>query len=168
MLNKKSRYRIGEREYGREWYHKNRERIRAKYNERYHNDSAFRERVLNWQLEYAKKHRDRINMLARLRHHSDENYRLHRNQSHSETYLQRRNETKRFVFAQLGNKCVTCGETEFACLDCHHTDGHTSMKALGITDNLEKWRKNKDQISQLILLCSNCHRKLHFGVLKLG
>lgn len=58
--------------------------------------------------------------------------------------------------------CYCCGETDYSCLDFHHT----SKKEFNIADMvnrgfaLDKILKEVDKCS---ILCSNCHRKLHAG-----
>lgn len=62
--------------------------------------------------------------------------------------------------------CKLCNETEVACLDFHHLD--PSMKE----DNLARMdtcsiSKIKEEIRKCVVLCSNCHRKLHAGLINL-
>lgn len=62
------------------------------------------------------------------------------------------------------SKCIRCGEDEPVALDFHHlgddkqfnigqavTDGHGMQKIL-------------DEIEKCVVLCANCHRKLHAGL----
>lgn len=63
-------------------------------------------------------------------------------------------------------KCLICRETEPVALDLHHIspeekDMHPSGMASYSTDNLRK------EIRKCVVLCSNCHRKLHAGIIKL-
>ena len=58
--------------------------------------------------------------------------------------------------------CTQCGESTPVCLDFHHV-GDKDMevsKMWGMND--ERVRK---EIEKCILLCSNCHRKVHAGIL---
>ena len=59
-------------------------------------------------------------------------------------------------------ECTKCGEDHPGCLDFHHVD--ESLKEfpinIGIRDKgLETLKK---EIAKCVLLCSNCHRKLHY------
>jgi len=60
-------------------------------------------------------------------------------------------------------KCVSCGEPDVACLDFHHLNGEEKDKSLsyGIVN---KWGQERidNEISKCVVLCSNCHRKLHY------
>lgn len=65
-------------------------------------------------------------------------------------------------------KCMCCDEKETCCLDFHHLDPNKkdfnigSKSVTGIT--LETLKK---EINKCVVLCSNCHRKVHAGKLKL-
>lgn len=57
-----------------------------------------------------------------------------------------------------------CGEAHIAALDFHHLD--PSQKEIRITDAaMRGWsiEKLKNEISKCIVLCANCHRKLHWN-----
>lgn len=66
---------------------------------------------------------------------------------------------KEFI-ASLNLACVQCGENHPAVLDFHHTD--PSVKE----DHPANLRLSKKrflkEIETCIVLCSNCHRKLHW------
>lgn len=67
-----------------------------------------------------------------------------------------------------GLKCYFCGETETCCLDHHHID--PSEKEQNIPKLLGKWYSFEfiaREITKCVVLCSNCHRKLHAGVIEL-
>jgi len=59
--------------------------------------------------------------------------------------------------------CIKCGENHPACLDFHHRDPsnkeYTISYMLAGTFSLEKLKK---EIEKCDVLCSNCHRKLHY------
>lgn len=61
--------------------------------------------------------------------------------------------------------CVCCGEKEKAALDFHHLrDKKFSIcKSFGNV-NLEDLT---EEINKCIILCANCHRKFHAGIIKL-
>ena len=66
---------------------------------------------------------------------------------------------------KLELKCENCPENHVACLDFHHSD--PSAKDGTISCFLQQG-KGKDRILEEIakckVLCSNCHRKLHWGI----
>lgn len=62
--------------------------------------------------------------------------------------------------------CSLCSENEPYCLDYHHLRDKTmaisQMVKLGFSfENILK------EIEKCILLCANCHRKVHAGILKI-
>lgn len=60
--------------------------------------------------------------------------------------------------------CVKCGETEPVCLDFHHVD--PTQKDFGIGAAMGRnWTKILEEIEKCIVVCSNCHRKIHAGLL---
>ncbi len=57
------------------------------------------------------------------------------------------------------HSCSMCGEDDYICLDFHHVN---SDKEFGIANSLLKsWDKILTEIQKCIIVCSNCHRKLH-------
>jgi hypothetical protein len=58
--------------------------------------------------------------------------------------------------------CSQCGEKHLGCLDFHHTD--ESTKKITIGTGLHHYGKKtiEAEVAKTIVLCSNCHRKLHY------
>jgi len=65
------------------------------------------------------------------------------------------------------NPCIVCKEAEPICLDFHHVD--PSEKTENVSSLLRKGSINavKEEIAKCVMLCANCHRKLHAGVITL-
>lgn len=64
-------------------------------------------------------------------------------------------------------ECSLCDETETCCLDLHHLD--PSEKDANIADVTRYWSWDKlmSEVDKCIVVCSNCHRKIHAGIIKL-
>lgn len=60
--------------------------------------------------------------------------------------------------------CTVCGETEPWVLDMHHLDPSEKEANPARSATLKTFLKEADKC---VLLCSNCHRKVHAGVLRL-
>ena len=61
--------------------------------------------------------------------------------------------------------CMFCGEKEPCCLDLHHIDPDTKEYAIGhMVRNFGKDRL-MEEIAKCVVICANCHRKLHAGLL---
>lgn len=59
--------------------------------------------------------------------------------------------------------CIECGETHPGCLDFHHRDPSQKKADISKT-HLKGWSLDrvKQEIEKCDILCSNCHRKLHW------
>lgn len=70
---------------------------------------------------------------------------------------------------KAGGKCISCGYNKyFGALDFHHVNGNGGFKN-GVTRfmNCYGYKRAEEEARKCVLLCSNCHRELHGGVLKL-
>jgi transcription elongation factor Elf1 len=68
-----------------------------------------------------------------------------------------------FVEFKKTLQCSECGENHIACLDFHHTDPR--KKDYGISQMIDgNWsiKKINEEVAKCVVLCSNCHRKLHW------
>ena len=62
--------------------------------------------------------------------------------------------------------CACCGEKDTVCLDFHHYD--PSEKEFNLSTALTKpVNKLIEEASKCVVVCSNCHRKIHAGTLKI-
>jgi transcription elongation factor Elf1 len=63
--------------------------------------------------------------------------------------------------------CLVCGEDEATCLDFHHLDA--TQKDFTISQAFLYYGKDKieKELSKCVVLCSNCHRKIHAKIIKL-
>ena len=60
--------------------------------------------------------------------------------------------------------CLHCEEEEKACLDYHHLrDKDKSISRMVHTGIC--WERIKREIDKCILVCANCHRKIHAGLI---
>ena len=65
----------------------------------------------------------------------------------------------------LGGKCCLCGYDKCkSALEFHHTDGET--KEFGISNKINcSWDKILEELKKCVLVCSNCHREIHEGLI---
>jgi hypothetical protein len=78
-------------------------------------------------------------------------------------YRKRRKKQAQDVIAKLraDAACCRCGESDPCCLDFHHVDKNTKrseVTRLGKDNGINTMMK---ELAKTIVLCSNCHRKLH-------
>lgn len=62
--------------------------------------------------------------------------------------------------------CRICAENEPCCLDFHHINGKEKDFTLATLRSYSEETMMKE-INKCAILCSNCHRKLHAGLIKL-
>lgn len=82
-------------------------------------------------------------------------------------------ENRAWVLKELGNRCKKCGFDNPLALDIHHKIQEQKPKKWA--DNKKQlfysWRKKgaipQDELENMILLCSNCHRILHGELAKI-
>lgn len=65
------------------------------------------------------------------------------------------------------HKCSYCGEDADCCLEFHHINPKEKLFSLR-SINESKYSKQQliNEINGCCLLCGNCHKKLHNGLLK--
>lgn len=65
-------------------------------------------------------------------------------------------------------KCVLCSETEPCTLDFHHKEGEKKEQVVSLlarsTCSINTIKK---EMEKCVVVCSNCHRKIHAGIIKL-
>ncbi len=75
-------------------------------------------------------------------------------------------ENKEMALDYLSRGCVVCGEDFPGCLDFHHTD--PGKKEFGVSRILHHSSGSvMKEVSKCVVLCANCHRKLHAGYISL-
>ena len=83
--------------------------------------------------------------------------------------VQRRREKVRLMAVEYkGGRCQVCGyERCLEALEFHHLD--PTQKDFGISHKgyTRSWEKVKEEVDKCILLCANCHREFHAGMLQL-
>lgn len=72
-----------------------------------------------------------------------------------------------FIKSQLGGKCCVCGYCRtVSALELHHKD--PSIKEFDISSSRATLKKMVEESKKCVLLCANCHREVHDGLIKLG
>lgn len=77
-----------------------------------------------------------------------------------------RKEVKRRLIEYKGGKCQICGYNRCQdALDFHHLD--PSQKDYNISGGTKSFNTLKSEVDKCILVCANCHREIHYGMIKL-
>ena len=81
----------------------------------------------------------------------------------SESVILRRKKVKEELVEYKGGKCEICGYNKcIAALEFHHIDSNEkdfAISSKGITISIEKMKK---EVDKCMLLCSNCHKEVHY------
>jgi hypothetical protein len=98
-------------------------------------------------------------------------YKRRKEQLEAQRQAQRRHRDKmRQWFSEFmkDKSCLKCPESTKECLDFHHIDPKT--KKGQVTKLLRDYRSMKkvlEEIEKCVILCANCHRKIHAGIMEL-
>ena len=66
-----------------------------------------------------------------------------------------------------GKQCVVCGESERVCLEFHHLDGDSKdIEVSKLQYSTYSQKKILEEIEKCVILCANCHRKVHADIIK--
>ena len=97
------------------------------------------------------------------REKSKEHYQKYKQKYNERNQLQKQ-KTRLIIEEAKEGGCIKCNETEKACLDFHHLgDKDTTVSSmLGMSE-----QRVRSEISKCVVLCANCHRKLHAGIIGL-
>lgn len=95
------------------------------------------------------------------RQKSKEHYQKYK-QQYKERNKKQRERTRQIINEAKSVGCTVCGEKEFACLDFHHLSDKDMAVSAMLAFNDQKVR---EEISKCVVLCSNCHRKHHAGII---
>lgn len=62
--------------------------------------------------------------------------------------------------------CYFCVEHEPICLDFHHPNNDKSYEIANMIGRGLGWESIQEELKKCVCVCSNCHRKIHGGLLK--
>lgn len=80
----------------------------------------------------------------------------------------RRDKIKEMAVQYKGGKCCICGYNKCVeALDFHHLDPTQKDFGIGAKGYTRAWSKVKEELDKCILVCANCHREIHAGILEL-
>lgn len=80
----------------------------------------------------------------------------------------RRRKLKTMAVESRGGRCEVCGYSRcIAALDFHHLDESKKSFSLGTRGLTRSWVKIRAELKKCILVCANCHREIHAGLIDL-
>lgn len=79
----------------------------------------------------------------------------------------RRKRLRQQAIEYKGGKCITCGYTRCqAALDFHHLDPTQKEFGISLDGITRSWTRVQAELDKCVLVCSNCHREIHAGILQ--
>ena len=63
--------------------------------------------------------------------------------------------------------CIVCGETTLCVLDFHHTSDDKLDNVSTLVSNKKGLSSVLAEVAKCVVLCANCHRKVHAGVVEI-
>ena len=94
-------------------------------------------------------------------------------QANKDRYDQRQKYRRRGLKGHLydiksGRKCLLCPEDCYAALTFHHLDPTTKSFTIGGNfSGMTPWRLIVEEMEKCVLVCHNCHAKLHINIISL-
>ena len=103
-----------------------------------------------------------------LRAYRRERYRARMQENPDRERNRRRIDKRNFRkwFRSLKYPCVVCGEAEPCCLDWHHINDQKEHNLSHLRGSGNK-QKVLEELEKCVCVCSNCHRKIHAGLVQL-
>ena len=84
----------------------------------------------------------------------------------TEATQKRREKIKVMAIAYKGGKCQCCGYDKCSqALEFHHVDPTQKDFGLGAKGYTRSWEKNKEELDKCVMVCANCHREIHYGII---
>lgn len=77
----------------------------------------------------------------------------------------KQNKREKFHLLKSTLSCQICNEANSCCLDFHHID--KKKFNIGNSRDSVSWKILLEEIKKCIVLCANCHRKIHAGIIQL-
>lgn len=80
-----------------------------------------------------------------------------------------RKKTKQRIVAAMGGKCYVCGYNKCdEVLSLHHLDPSKKEFSMGaMRANPISWERIVVELKKCVMVCSNCHGEIHYGIIEL-
>ncbi len=73
----------------------------------------------------------------------------------------KRVEIREWIQKYKAEHSCKCGESRWYCLDFHHTENNKEFDIA--SHGRSSWKKIKEEIEKCDIVCSNCHREIHYN-----
>lgn len=81
----------------------------------------------------------------------------------------RRKKLKEMAVIEKGGSCQLCGYTRcVTALEFHHINEGDKLFSLSVRGLTRSWSAIQKEIGKCVLVCANCHREIHAGLINLS
>ena len=88
--------------------------------------------------------------------------------SNSDSVIKYRQRVKQRCVESFGGKCGICGYSKcISALEFHHLDPTVKESQISLS-NTRKWDRVVSELKKCVMVCSNCHREIHAGLVKVS
>lgn len=132
---------------------------------------AYDEQNTYWHVRHTGHKTPNCRTCQRARHKRNKTYyteyargwRARNKARHNHNWTELRKRKKDWVdqFKQ-GKTCKLCGESHPACLDFHHRDPNEKEFTIALAVARASLTRIQTEIAKCDIICSNCHRRLHW------
>lgn len=141
---------LKDKEYKRQWYLNNRDRLLKEAKISYQNNAVLKR-------EQSKEYREKNILKIKDRYEKMK-------QKDIKQVLTRRDNNKKEAILLRGGKCEICGfeynGKNAACFDFHHINPNEKIYNPSTALRLSKEKRDME-LSKCLLICANCHRLIH-------
>ena len=114
-------------------------------------------------------------MKKECKHHGLTEHAVHKNgrvrckKCNVENVQKRRLKIKQMAVDYKGGECECCGYDKYqGALEFHHLDPNQKDFAIGHKGHSKGWEKVKKELQKCIMVCSNCHKEIHAGLIDIN
>ncbi|MBI4656883.1 MAG: hypothetical protein HY746_09095 [Elusimicrobia bacterium] len=80
----------------------------------------------------------------------------------------RRRKIREMAVSYKAGKCQICGYNRcIETMEFHHLNGRKKDFGISQKGYTRSWERVKKELDKCLMLCANCHRELHAGILQL-
>ena len=91
------------------------------------------------------------------------------NNGAEERFWYKNNLGKELLVEYKGGKCEICGYNKcIQALEFHHLNPEEKDFGIGAKGYTRSIEKNKEEVDKCIMVCANCHREIHSGIIKIN
>jgi hypothetical protein len=123
--------------------------------------------IKHWMKKYNLKTKLAYKTLKK--YHTDEERLQAKRRNRVKAVTKRRKILMRKAVKYKGDQCEICGYNKcINALEFHHINPEEKEFGLSTRGLTRSWDKIKKEIDKCVLLCANCHREVHAGLINLS